>query len=150
MDRVGAYVSWICVLDASVVVRSILSPGEPYARDVVASLRFHSALVPSLWWLEITNALLLAERQKVCSAETADLFLEGIMQMRIGTEPTAGNVAAAMAVHRLARRHQISTYDATYLDLALQYELPLATLDRRLKDAAAAEGVALFRPESVG
>jgi predicted nucleic acid-binding protein len=44
-----------------------------------------------------------------------------------------------------ARRHGFSAYDAVYLDLAQQERLPLATLDERLRLAAAASGVRLLK-----
>jgi predicted nucleic acid-binding protein len=44
----------------------------------------------------------------------------------------------------LARKHRLTVYDAAYLELAKREALPLATLDRALERAAAAEGVALF------
>jgi predicted nucleic acid-binding protein len=44
----------------------------------------------------------------------------------------------------LAREHQLSVYDATYLELALRLGLPLATLDARLRDAATRVGVQLL------
>ncbi|HYH68109.1 MAG TPA: PIN domain-containing protein, partial [Urbifossiella sp.] len=42
----------------------------------------------------------------------------------------------------LARRHNLSAYDADYLDLAQRRNLPLATLDRDLREAATALGIA--------
>jgi predicted nucleic acid-binding protein len=46
----------------------------------------------------------------------------------------------------LARTYQLSVYDAAYLELASRRGLPLATLDGKLKPAAAAVGVPLFTP----
>jgi hypothetical protein len=46
---------------------------------------------------------------------------------------------------QLARTYQLSTYDASYLELAIRRGLPLACLDGKLKTAAAA-GVLLFSP----
>jgi predicted nucleic acid-binding protein len=40
----------------------------------------------------------------------------------------------------------LSAYDAAYLALALLEGLPLATLDRRLAEAARAEQVIVFGP----
>lgn len=45
-----------------------------------------------------------------------------------------------MTLH-LARVRGLSAYDASYLDLAMRYGIPLATLDPRLRTAAEAEGV---------
>ncbi|WP_352458605.1 MULTISPECIES: hypothetical protein [unclassified Mesorhizobium] len=46
----------------------------------------------------------------------------------------------------MAARHQLIAYDASYLALTIESELPLATLDRRLAAAALAEGVAIPAP----
>lgn len=47
-------------------------------------------------------------------------------------------------VQRLGRSHGLSIYDAAYLELALRRRLPLATFDKALRKAAAAEGLALI------
>ena len=44
----------------------------------------------------------------------------------------------------LARDHNLSAYDAAYLELAMRRGLPLATLDDKLKTAALAAGVVLY------
>ena len=54
--------------------------------------------------------------------------------------------AVAADVLNLARAHRLSAYDAAYLELALRLGLPLATVDDKLKAAAAATGVAEYRP----
>jgi predicted nucleic acid-binding protein len=45
----------------------------------------------------------------------------------------------------LAREQGLSSYDASYLDLAMQTGLPLATLDRALQDAAKRCDVTIFQ-----
>jgi predicted nucleic acid-binding protein len=47
----------------------------------------------------------------------------------------------ANEVLRLARTHQLSVYDAAYLELALRKNAPLATLDTDLIKAARLESV---------
>jgi predicted nucleic acid-binding protein len=42
---------------------------------------------------------------------------------------------------QLAEAFRLSVYDATYLELAQRRRLPLASLDRALRNAAAALGV---------
>jgi len=46
----------------------------------------------------------------------------------------------------LAERHQLTTYDASYLELAQRLGLPLATVDANLLQAANAIRVEIFRP----
>jgi predicted nucleic acid-binding protein len=58
-----------------------------------------------------------------------------------GVETTdRGWYGVAQAV-QLADRHGLSVYDALYLQLALDLEAPLATVDRALANAALAEGL---------
>jgi len=47
-------------------------------------------------------------------------------------------------VHRLAVAHRLTSYDATYLELALRRALPLATLDAELMAGCAAAGVTVL------
>jgi len=47
-------------------------------------------------------------------------------------------------VIELAKRRSLTCYDATYLDLAIQLSLPIATLDKALKLAARGEGIQIF------
>jgi predicted nucleic acid-binding protein len=51
-----------------------------------------------------------------------------------------------LAIARLAFKHNLTSYDATYLALALEKKAPLATLDRALATAAKAEGVTVLGP----
>ena len=47
-------------------------------------------------------------------------------------------------VHRVAVTYRLSSYDASYLELAMRRGLPLATLDDDLAKASRAAGVTLL------
>jgi predicted nucleic acid-binding protein len=49
----------------------------------------------------------------------------------------------------LAREHGLSTCDASYLDLAMRLELPLATQDASLVKAAEKSKVPIFDPARI-
>jgi len=46
----------------------------------------------------------------------------------------------------LAERYQLTTYDASYLELAQRRGLPLATVDKNLAQAASAVRVEIYKP----
>ncbi|MCX6608333.1 MAG: type II toxin-antitoxin system VapC family toxin [Acidobacteria bacterium] len=98
--------------------------------------------VPSIWPLEIVNALLQGVRRKRLPAERAKEFLEQLkaLEFRIDPVPTLADLAR---LYGLAGRHQLTSYDAAYLDLAMRTGLPLASLDDALRKAAIAENVLL-------
>ncbi len=99
-------------------------------------------IVPSLWPLEVANALLVAERRGVIQPELSDTFLRKLAALGIAMDPVAIDLAQPRLL-ALARQHQLSAYDASYLELALRHGGRLASFDRRLQQAAQALGCEL-------
>ena len=128
------------VVDASVVVAWLFDDeDEPRADRVLGQLVEDGALVPQLWHLETRNALLTAERRGRLSSEEVKERLDALKGLPIATDEEP-DLQSAFA---LARAHELSFYDALYLELAKRESAGLATLDSSLSRAAAAEGVPL-------
>ena len=96
--------------------------------------------VPSLWWYEIANALVTAERRGRVSEADALRILELYRGLPLETD-SAGGPEALWRFRSLAREHDLSAYDAAYLELAGRRHLTLASLDSKLRRAAARAGV---------
>jgi len=134
------------VIDASAAVAWIFEDEtNSYTEGVLEFLAQGSAVVPSIWFFEVGNALVVAERRgRLKEAETTR-FLFMLSQLPITVE--AESVAQAFgSTVQLARRYGLSTYDAAYLDLAVRLGVPLATQDRELRHAASLCGVKIFTP----
>jgi predicted nucleic acid-binding protein len=101
------------------------------------------ALVPSLWPLEIANALLFGVRRNRVSRTHCERALKSLVRLpiEIDTETTG---RAWGPTFELAVRFGLTIYDATYLELAQRRELPLASLDRKLRAASRALGLSLL------
>lgn len=132
------------VVDASVAL-TWCYPDEhsAFAYKVLDQLEYRQAIVPSLWALEITNALLVGERRHRLTASAIAQFLELLNGLPIDIDPQTA-LRAFSTTLQLARDHNLSAYDATYLELAMREGLTLATLDTQLKSAARSAGVKLF------
>ena len=131
------------VLDASIAAAWLFQDElEPRAEAALARLAEQSAFVPQLWRLEIRNVLLTAERRGRLTAGEAVEALDDLSELPILIDTTP-DLDAAWA---LARAHQLSYYDALYLELAQRRNGTLATLDAALARAAKAAGVPLFAP----
>lgn len=134
------------VLDTSVAASWFFEDeADAYTLSVLDSLIDSEAVVPSLWPLEVANVLLVAERRERCSHAEAVRFIELVENLPITTDDNS----ASHALHRtyqLAREHNLTAYDAAYLELAMRLGAPLATKDRRLADAATKAGAALYNP----
>ncbi len=96
------------------------------------SLAYTRAVVPGLWQLEVGNAWLVGERRKRCTEGDTARWIGFLKALPITVDDETGTHAWG-EVLRLSRTHNLSTYDAAYLELAVRRGLPLATLDERLK-----------------
>jgi predicted nucleic acid-binding protein len=126
------------VLDASVAAAWFFADEEDATATLAAfRLAEDTALVPALFWFEIRNILVVGERRgRAIVADTARFLARlGGLPVEEDGSPSSADLLA------LARAHALSAYDAAYLELARRRAVPLATLDRRLAAAAAAEGI---------
>ena len=136
------------VLDASVALAWAVDHPEPAAaREIRQSfLSGRLAMVPSLWVLEIANGLVQAERRgklDLADAERARNLYESMMSNYIEVQ-TDSLQLGFRGIQEIARKYQLTAYDASYLFLSLQHRLPLATLDGSLILAAKQLGVAVL------
>ncbi|MBV9342272.1 MAG: type II toxin-antitoxin system prevent-host-death family antitoxin [Acidobacteria bacterium] len=86
------------------------------------------ALVPTSWFIEITNVLAMAERKGRITATQSDAFIADLSNLGIERDEEAADRAFTHLL-ALCRTHRLTSYDAIYLDLAVRRRLPLATLD---------------------
>ncbi|MEA1648963.1 type II toxin-antitoxin system VapC family toxin [Nitrospirillum sp. BR 11164] len=136
----------LCVIDSSAALAWIL-PGEagPAAQALLERIIQDGALAPPLWRIEVANVLAMAERRSRISAPDRQNALQQLARLPIAFDED-GNARLWGAVPNLALRHELSVYDAIYLELALRSGLPLATLDKALRQAAASSNVPLMLP----
>jgi predicted nucleic acid-binding protein len=132
------------VLDNSIVMAwSFVDETNDYAERVLDSLAEVEAVVPGLWPLEVANALLMGERRKRSTQAETLKWIAILNSLPINIDEDT-NARAWDETLNLAREHNLTAYDAAYLELAIRRELPLATIDKQLKQAAASIGVDLF------
>jgi predicted nucleic acid-binding protein len=134
------------VLDCSIVLAWYFADeADDYADSVAAAMPSASAIVPSLFHLELANILVVGERRKRSTDAQATAFLARLAGLPIAVDGQTA-VRAWSDIIALARSQTLSTYDAAYLELAVRESTPLATLDDKLETAAKTIGVPLFKP----
>jgi predicted nucleic acid-binding protein len=130
------------VLDNSVLCGWFLrNQASEYGDLVAGQLRQIDAHAPWLLQLEFTNVLRTACRRSSLSVAAAREIVDQIALLPIRIDASPPQPAALLS---LALRFQLSSYDAAYLELALRLQLPIATRDADLAEAAWAAGVGLL------
>jgi predicted nucleic acid-binding protein len=110
---------------------------------VLSELAVNDAIVPEIWAFEIANSIFVAysKRKRITEQQIRE-YLELLKALPIHLE--ARSLWANVDLESLARRQNLTAYDAAYLDLALRTNLVLATSDGSLRQAAIAQGIALL------
>ncbi len=131
------------VVDASVAAAWLLPDERSEAADAVLErLALDGAHAPSLLWYELRNILVMATRRGRLPDGEAALALSRLRRLPIETvDMTLSDDAAVL---RAAREHRLTAYDAAYLALAQNLNVPLATADRALARAAGRTGIELL------
>ena len=125
-------------------MRWFFDDGSPsdlaYSDAILASIKTRGAIVPFTWGLEVANVLVRAEAKSLVTPEMTNAFVARLRAMEIRSDDATFEYALSDTLH-LARKYNLSSYDASYLELAMRLELPLATLDENLRKAAEKAGV---------
>ena len=132
------------VLDASVTLSWRFRDESTATADaVLLRVAANGAVAPSVWLLEVANALQTAARRGRVTPAYLDQSLRELEKLPVEIE--------AASMHRawtdtlaLARAHGLSLYDSAYLELAFRRQLPLASLDAKLRAAGQALGLTLL------
>jgi len=134
------------IVDASLALGWFLEDEQDrqYSLSVLAGLENHDFVVPFLWHYEVANGLLMAHRRKRITTGQVAEFLDLLKIMRVQIDRTGPEAVLDLA--NLGLRHDLTVYDAAYLELALRLQLPIATQDKALRRAMEKSGVSLVSP----
>lgn len=99
-----------------------------------------AVVAPSLWFLEVANGLLAAQRRKRLTAPERKAALEKLAGLSLIIDEETAHTAFRRT-SELAEKYGLSVYDAAYLEVALRRKLPLGSRDGALRNAAKRCGV---------
>jgi len=132
------------VLDSSVTIAWFFRDEQTEAvRHVLGTVSQEGAVVPSLWRIEVANALQIATRRGRIDAGYRDASIADLAIMDIVVDAEGDRHVWSTALN-LADRFRLTLSDAVYLELAQRLALPLASLDRQLREAGGALGLTLL------
>jgi predicted nucleic acid-binding protein len=133
------------VFDSSFVAALII-PDEKN-REVTRIQRLLTEMdiinTPQLLWYEITNVFKNLLRRKRYSLEEIKNFFPLLYALRLTTDFETGT-NYSKKLFELCNDHNLSSYDAVYLELACRKKAILCTLDNNLNIAAKKCGVKIY------
>lgn len=127
------------VVDNSVAVRWFFpDQSTPYSEKVMDTVQCGAAMyVPALWFSEFCNVIERAARSLVIPRGKADGIIARAAMLPV-LEARTPNLPE---IYSLAKEYRLSGYDATYLAAALALNVPIATADSDLAEAAKSLGL---------
>jgi predicted nucleic acid-binding protein len=129
------------ILDCSMAIAwCFADESTPKTAQIQDRLAVETAVVPGLWFLEVANVLAMAEKRKRISPDDSMQFVQLLSNLDIQVDEDASRQVFDRILP-LCRSHGLTSYDATYLDVALRWQIPLASLDDALRSAATSLGV---------
>ena len=129
------------VLDCSITMSWVFPDEATPATEALRDLLLEDqAVVPGLWPLEVANVLLVALRRGRIAESELPQLVAALEMLPIHVDPKTSEQVFSHTL-RLAQAHNLSVYDAAYLELAQREGLPLATLDASLRSACEVAGV---------
>jgi predicted nucleic acid-binding protein len=132
------------VIDSSITLAWFFEDERSAAADdVLRQVTESGAVAPSLWRLEVANALQAAIRRKRIDAAFRDASIADLRALAVAIDAETDQRAWTTTL-QLAERWRLTLYDAGYLELAQRLGLPLATLDQELRAAGQALGITLL------
>lgn len=132
------------VLDGSATLAWLYSDETtPAILALFDQIILKGAFAPDLWRIEVANSLTMGMRRGRITAQERDASLADLEALPIFIDGECSKHIWGKTVE-LADAHNLTVYDASYLELALRRALPLATLDNDLGQAATAAGVQLL------
>ena len=132
------------ILDSSVTLAWILSDEvTDNMRAIFDRVAERGATVPTLWKLEVANALTVAMRKGRIDLQFRRSALSDLALLEIKADERTGSVAWEETLE-LADRLSLTVYDAAYVELAQRLALPLATLDGEMRAGASKLGLAIL------
>lgn len=126
------------VIDASVTMPWFFrDEATAFSERLLDSLSQQIIWAPALWVLECTNVLQSALRRRRVDAHRRATIAAELAALPVHID---SQVPDFVGLDRLAANHDLSAYDAAYLELALRRSLVLVSLDARLIAAAQSLG----------
>ena len=132
------------VIDASATMPLLLDDERGnIVPEVLAVILAGTCIAPGIWPWEIANIIWKAQRARRVKPEEIEAIRSLLASFAISIDPESANLARARTLD-LAVMHQLTAYDAAYLELTIRRRAVLASYDTALRKTAPSEGLSVI------
>jgi len=121
----------ICVVDCSFFMGWLLPDEEEISFDP-SSFSIH---VPSIFLLELLSTLRKSLKKERITKQKHDEFIEYCRGLPFNVDHFSSTQESLNTISRLSEEHDLTSYDASYLELALRLKAPIGTFDKKILEA---------------
>ena len=123
------------VIDCSFIISSILPDELQLKVDKVyneISNKLYNVYVPAIFYLECNNVLLSSLKNQRIMKNDYEKYIQLINNLPVTVDKFCSDSESLYSIGRIAQTYNLTSYDASYLELALRLEAKVATLDKVL------------------
>jgi len=120
-----------CVIDCSFFIASLM-PDEN-----VNGFNFdeQNVFVPAIFFLECSNVLLTANKKERLDAASYDECIKALYDLQFRVDSFSSSNHSVFTISHLAQKYNLTSYDASYVELALRLGVCLGSLDKQIVKA---------------
>ena len=130
----------VCVIDCSFFMASLL----PDENNSHFDFQAYSVYVPSIFFLECLNVLGSALKKQRISNDQYEECVSTFKDIPFVVDHFSSFLEALFQISRLSADHRLTSYDASYLELAVRLRAPIGTFDKDLREASQIEKLILL------
>lgn len=123
------------VVDCSFIMSSILpDENQEKIQEIYShiSQNIYKVYVPAIFYLECGNVLISSLKRNRITEEQHSDYISSLGSLPINIDKFCSNPESLYAIGSLAKRYNLSSYDASYIELAIRMDASIATLDKHL------------------
>ncbi len=127
----------VCVVDCSFFISSFLPDEENKDLDFFE----YSVHVPSIFLLECLNVLGVSLKKRRLTKEQYSEYVFSFKDLPFIVDHFSSTQESLQSISRLAQKYDLTSYDASYLELALRLKSPIGTFDKKIIEACKHEKI---------
>lgn len=135
------------VVDCSCMMSTVLQDERSnYMENVFVDIinNRYNTYVPAVFYLECNNVIISGLRRKRISKEDYENYINIVSRLPLSVDKFSSAVESVYMLGNIAMKYDLTSYDASYLELALRMDAVVATLDKKLIKACEDANITLI------